>query len=130
MNLSKDAATACAVGEIVACEAADVITPAAAAYPVIQTTVPESLPALVHSAGPAAQFAWEEFIYAQIRNPHTRAALRTHAVQKFLSHCHQLTRERSLQYHGMSRFTWTGFRVLHPQRNCILRLFGISLTPL
>lgn len=92
MNLSNDPATACAVGEIVASEAAEVKSPTTVAYPAIQTTAPESFPALVHSAGPAAQFAWEEFIYAQIRNPHTRAAY-GHAVRKFLSHCHQLSRE-------------------------------------
>lgn len=32
------------------------------------------LPSLVASAGPGARFAWEEFIYAKIRNKHTRRA--------------------------------------------------------
>lgn len=45
-------------------------------------------PALIAAAGPAAQFAWEEFIYGQIRNPHTRRAYR-HAVFQFLDHCRQ-----------------------------------------
>lgn len=44
------------------------------------------LPALVAAAGAAARFAWEEFIYARVRNPHTRLAY-GHAVKLFLQHC-------------------------------------------
>lgn len=46
----------------------------------------DQLPALIAAAGHAAQFAWEEFIYGQIRNPHTRRAY-GHAVRQFLTHC-------------------------------------------
>ena len=45
-------------------------------------------PALVAQAGPAAQFAWDEFIYGRIRNPRTRRAY-SHAVRRFLEHCRQ-----------------------------------------
>lgn len=45
-------------------------------------------PALVAQAGPAAQFAWDEFIYGKIRNPRTRRAY-LHAVRRFLEHCRQ-----------------------------------------
>ncbi len=58
---------------------------------VLATNVFES-PALVASAGPAAQFAWEEFLFGQIRNEHTRRAY-GHAVARFLKHCEQLGRE-------------------------------------
>ena len=46
-------------------------------------------PALIAAAGPAAQFAWDEFIYGQIRNPHTRRAY-SHAVRQFLDYCREL----------------------------------------
>lgn len=46
-------------------------------------------PAIVCSAGPAAQFAWDEFVYAKLRNPHTRRAYLC-AIRQFLDHCHQL----------------------------------------
>lgn len=52
----------------------------------------EKLPALIASAGAAAHFAWEEFIYAQIRNPHTRRAYQ-HAVTQFLTYCERLGKE-------------------------------------
>lgn len=45
-----------------------------------------SIPELIARERPAAQFAWEEFIYGQIRNLHTRKAY-THAVQKFSAYC-------------------------------------------
>lgn len=51
-----------------------------------------SLPALVAQSGSAAQFAWEEFIYGKIRNPHTRAAYER-AIRKFLSHCELIGKE-------------------------------------
>lgn len=50
------------------------------------------LPALIAEAGPAARFAWEEFIYARVRNPHTRIAY-GHAVKLFLRYCESLGRE-------------------------------------
>ncbi len=50
------------------------------------------LPALVQSSGPAATFAWEEFLYGKIRNANTRTAY-GHAVRQFLAHCYQLGRE-------------------------------------
>lgn len=68
------------------------LIPAATDVPAVSAATVNSLPAIVRSAGTAAHFAWEEFIFAQIRNPHTRAAYE-HAVRKFLSHCHQLPRE-------------------------------------
>ncbi|TWU58971.1 Tyrosine recombinase XerC [Rubripirellula tenax] len=49
------------------------------------------LPALVASAGAGAAFAWEEFIYGRIRNPHTRDAY-GRAVRRFLEHCERLGR--------------------------------------
>ena len=36
-------------------------------------------------SGPAAQFAWEEFIFGKIRNAHTRTAYER-AIRKFLRH--------------------------------------------
>ena len=45
-------------------------------------------PALVAQEGPAAQFAWDEFIYGKVRNPRTRRAY-SHAVRQFLEHCRQ-----------------------------------------
>jgi site-specific recombinase XerD len=50
------------------------------------------LPALLDAGGPAAQFAWEEFIYAKIRNPHTRLAYER-SVKRFLKHCERIGRE-------------------------------------
>jgi len=50
------------------------------------------LPMLISDAGPAAGFAWEEFIYAKIRNPHTRAAYE-HAIRQFLKHCKRLGKD-------------------------------------
>ncbi len=50
------------------------------------------LPALVTEAGSAASFAWEEFIYGRIRNPHTRAAYER-AIRQFLQHCEQLGKD-------------------------------------
>jgi len=49
-------------------------------------------PALVAQAGPAAQFAWDEFIYGRIRNPRTRRAY-SHVVRQFLEHCRQPGRD-------------------------------------
>ena len=49
-------------------------------------------PALIDSAGSAAKFAWEEFIFARIRNPYTRIAY-GRAVNQFLRHCELLGRE-------------------------------------
>ena len=52
----------------------------------------ETVPALVASAGGAAQFAWEEFIYGKLRNPHTRSAYE-HASRRFLNYCRHRGRE-------------------------------------
>ena len=49
-------------------------------------------PLIVSDAGLAAQFAWDEFIYAKIRNPHTRRSY-LHVVEQFLDHCRALGRE-------------------------------------
>jgi hypothetical protein len=44
------------------------------------------LPGLVVAGGPAAQFAWEEFLFGRIRNEHTRRAY-GRAVGRFLAWC-------------------------------------------
>lgn len=44
------------------------------------------VPMLVETAGPAARFAWEEFLYGVIRNPHTRRSYQR-AIQRFLGWC-------------------------------------------
>lgn len=49
-------------------------------------------PRLIDASGGAAQFAWDEFIYGQIRNPHTRRAY-FHAVRQFLDHCRRIDKE-------------------------------------
>lgn len=49
-------------------------------------------PTLVREAGAAAQFAWEEFIFAKIRNLHTRAAYER-AIRRFLDHCEAIGKE-------------------------------------
>lgn len=45
-----------------------------------------AVPALISDNGPAAEFAWDEFIYGKLRNSHTRRNYR-HAVAKFLCWC-------------------------------------------
>jgi site-specific recombinase XerD len=45
-----------------------------------------AMPTLIDNAGPAAQFAWEEFFYAVIRNPHTRRSY-GRAIRQFVSWC-------------------------------------------
>jgi integrase/recombinase XerD len=44
----------------------------------------ETFPAILATLGPSARFAWDEFFYAQVRNPHTRKAYQ-HAVKRFLA---------------------------------------------
>ncbi|MCC7334666.1 MAG: site-specific integrase [Pirellulaceae bacterium] len=63
----------------------------AAALPELAAVDP-GLPALLGQHGPAAQFAWEEFIFAKIRNRHTRLAYER-AVKQFMRHCEALGRE-------------------------------------
>lgn len=67
-------------------------TTAAIQTPVVVTESDSSLPVLILSAGSAAQFAWEEFIYGKIRNPHTRAAYER-AIRQFLAHCDALNKQ-------------------------------------
>ena len=50
------------------------------------------MPMLIANSGPAATFAWEEFIYGKIRNLHTRDAYER-AVHRFMKHCDNLNRE-------------------------------------
>ena len=50
------------------------------------------LPTLIAQSGPAAQFAWEEFIFGKIRNPHTRLAYER-AIRKFLRHAELQNRQ-------------------------------------
>jgi site-specific recombinase XerD len=52
----------------------------------LQLVATSPLPAIVSEAGPAAQFAWEEFIYGTLRNGHTRAAY-GRATRRFLNWC-------------------------------------------
>jgi site-specific recombinase XerD len=49
-------------------------------------SVQSATPALIDSAGNAAKFAWEEFVYGKLRNLGTRRAY-LYAVQRFLSWC-------------------------------------------
>ncbi|TWU34911.1 tyrosine-type recombinase/integrase [Novipirellula artificiosorum] len=58
----------------------------------VRNQTDNEMPALVAAGGAAAQFAWEEFIYGKIRNPHTRAAY-AHAVSQFLRHCKSIDKE-------------------------------------
>ena len=44
----------------------------------------QELRSLVERAGGVARFAWEEFFFAENRNPHTQRADET-AVQRFLA---------------------------------------------
>lgn len=53
-------------------------------------TIP--LPGILRNAGPAARFAFEEFLHGQIRNPHTRKAY-LHAVRLFCDWCEVAGRE-------------------------------------
>ncbi len=46
----------------------------------------EQQPALIRDSGKAAHFAYQEFFYGKIRNPHTRLAYER-AVRRFLSWC-------------------------------------------
>ena len=46
------------------------------------------LPAAIKAAGHASAFAYEEFLFGQIRNKHSRRAY-THAVKRFLAWVHQ-----------------------------------------
>ena len=50
------------------------------------TTKVAATPALISQCGPAAQFAWEDFIYGKLRNPHTRRNYQ-YAVRRFLAWC-------------------------------------------
>ena len=54
----------------------------------------EVLPVLIVQAGSSARFAWEEFIYGKIRNPHTRRAYER-AIRQFLKHCDTFNKELS-----------------------------------
>ena len=47
-------------------------------------TAASELPSIIASAGPSAQFAWEEFLYGTIRNPHTRRSYER-ATRRFLA---------------------------------------------
>lgn len=64
----------------------------AADVPATAINSDSSAPALIKDAGSAARFAWEEFIYGKIRNPHTRASYER-AIRKFLRHCALIDRE-------------------------------------
>lgn len=51
-------------------------------------------PALILTAGPGAQFAWEELLYGEIRNAHTRRSYQQ-AIHRFLEHCRELGKKLS-----------------------------------
>ena len=57
-----------------------------AASSTVASTRDASLPVLVEHAGPAARFAWDEFFFAEHRNPHTHKAYAM-AVRRFLAWC-------------------------------------------
>lgn len=50
----------------------------------VQAREDRDIPEVVHKAGHASMFAYEEFLYGQIRNPNTRRAYES-AVRRFLS---------------------------------------------
>ncbi len=52
--------------------------------PVIPPVIRGDIPAIISDAGRAAQFAYDEFFFARLRNPHTRKAYR-HSVHRFLA---------------------------------------------
>lgn len=56
--------------------------------PLSPTAQHAEAPAIIRDAGPAAQFAFDEFLYGHLRNPHTRAAY-GHAIRRFLAWCQQ-----------------------------------------
>ena len=60
--------------------------------PAVVTDRDSSVPILIERSGAAARFAWDEFIFGKIRNPHTRAAYER-AIRRFLGHCEVLGKE-------------------------------------
>lgn len=58
---------------------------------------PAPVPRLVAEAGAGARFGWEEFLYGQLRNPHTRRSYRR-AASRFLGWCE----ERGLVLHTIA----------------------------
>lgn len=50
----------------------------------------DDIPAIIIEAGHSARFAYDEFFFARIRNPHTRRAYQ-HAVHRFLEWCRLLS---------------------------------------
>lgn len=63
--------------------------PSGANYSVVASnlaTLQAATPSLVSSGGTAARFAWDEFLYGQLRNTHTRRAYRR-AANRFLRWC-------------------------------------------
>jgi site-specific recombinase XerD len=87
---SRPQATAASSNDPIGTPLLPVSPPSNHALPAAPST--PQLPVLLSSLGPAAQFAWEEFIYARIRNPHTRLAYER-AVRQFMRHCEGLGRE-------------------------------------
>jgi len=51
-------------------------------------SAPAQVPALISDAGAGARFGWEEFLYGQLRNPHTRRSY-SRAASRFLRWCEQ-----------------------------------------
>lgn len=82
MKKSVDNAIAANIGQL----------PQARQSHVVVTEGDRSLPVLIENAGSSARFAWEEFIYGKIRNPHTRNAYER-AIRRFLAHCEALNKE-------------------------------------
>ncbi len=90
MSTSKTSTPAAATEEAIS--SASLPATRTAAIQVATASADADLPALIESAGPAARFAWEEFIYARVRNPYTRTAY-GHAVKMFLRYCEDAGRE-------------------------------------
>ena len=70
----------------------------------------EQLPALIRDSGKAAHFAYQEFFYGKIRNPHTRLAYER-AVRRFLSWCKKRVSSSSRSRRGTWVSTSTSIRV-------------------
>lgn len=62
----------------------EILAPEGAVVPAESNASGQLLPSIVARAGPAAVFASDEFFFATVRNPHTRAAYLA-AVRKFLA---------------------------------------------
>jgi integrase/recombinase XerD len=65
-------------------ENTELIVSPSASFNLIERRSPSSVPRIVSDASPAANFAWDEFFRASLRNPHTRIAY-SRAVMRLLA---------------------------------------------